>query len=233
MATSPPPLVLFDCDGTLVDSQHAIVHAMGEAFAGVGLAPPAATAVRMVIGLSLREAVLRLLPAGCEREADAATARYKDCFLALRRRPDHDEPLFPGVREAIDAIDRSGALLGIVTGKARRGLLATLERHGLTDRFVTLHTADDGPGKPAPDMVLAAIARIGGRARSTVVVGDTTFDMEMAAAAGAQAIGVAWGYHSPAVLRARGAARIVTAAAELPAAVGRLLAESERGETGL
>ncbi|MGE0725326.1 MAG: HAD-IA family hydrolase [Alphaproteobacteria bacterium] len=217
-------LVLFDCDGTLVDSQHAIVHAMESAFAAVGLPPPPALRVRGVIGLPLREAIARLLPAGGEALADPATARYKEAFYALRQRPDHDEPLFPGIGAALDALDAAGALLGIVTGKARRGLLATLDRHGLGGRFVTLHTADDGPGKPAPDMVFRAIGAVGAGTGATVVIGDTTFDIEMARNAAVRSIGVGWGYHPPARLRAAGADALVAMASEIPAAVERLLA---------
>ena len=217
-------LVLFDCDGTLVDSQHAIVHAMETAFTRVGLALPPSSKVRAVIGLPLREAIARLIPPGSEHLTDPATDRYKEAFHALRQRPDHDEPLFPGIRGAIERIAATGALLGIVTGKARRGLLATLGRHDLLDRFVTLHTADDGPGKPAPDMVLRALDATGVAAASTVVIGDTTFDMEMAGNARVGAIGVAWGYHPPARLKAAGAGVIVAMAAELPAAVDRVIA---------
>ncbi len=223
MVSKTVRLVLFDCDGTLVDSQHAIVEAMEAAFAHVGLPAPAASAVRAVIGLPLGESVRRLLPQGSTLHADACTAHYRSIFHTLRQQPGHDEPLFPGIRAAIDRIEADGALLGIVTGKARRGLLATLERHGLADRFATLHTADDGPGKPAPDMVLTAMSRMGADPHSTVVVGDTTFDIEMAGNAGVHSIGVAWGYHSPLVLKKVGAQRIATMAAELPRLVAGLV----------
>lgn len=216
-------LVLFDCDGTLVDSEHAIVEAMAAAFACVGLPAPSAAQVRAVIGLPLTESVCRLLPEEALSQADACTARYRAAVLALRQRPDHDEPLYPGIRAAIERIAAGGALLGIVTGKARRGLLATLERHGLRDCFTTLHTADDGPGKPAPDMVLDAMSRTGADPCATVVIGDTTFDIEMARNACVRSIGVAWGYHSPLVLKRVGADRIATMAMELPRLVAGLL----------
>lgn len=222
MAPKTLRLVLFDCDGTLVDSQHAIVEAMAAAFAHVGLSAPPADAVRAVIGLPLLESVRRLLPEEAVAHAGACTARYKETFHRLRQKPDHEEPLFPGIAAAIDRIAADGALLGIVTGKARRGLLATLERHGMRDRFVTLHTADDGPGKPAPDMVLDAMSRTGADPCSTVVIGDTTFDIEMARNARVRSIGVAWGYHSPLLLRQVGADRLATLAAELPCLVTNL-----------
>ena len=88
---------------------------------------------------------------------------------------------------------RTGALIGIATGKSRRGLVATLEELGWLDRFVVLRTADDGPGKPAPDMVLSAMTETGVRPEETVMIGDTTFDIAMARAARVRAVGVGWG----------------------------------------
>ena len=216
MTPRPPALVVFDCDGTLVDSQHAIVACMEAAFAAEGEAPPPAAAVRRVIGLPLAECVARLGPdlAG-ERHARIVEA-YKEHFFILRQRPDHHEPLFPGAVEALDAIERSGALLGIATGKARRGLLAVLERHGLADRFVTLQTGDVGPGKPHPAMLERAIDEAGCTAAETVMIGDTVFDIQMARSAGTWAVGVVWGYHDPAELTAAGAHRLVDSFVTLP-----------------
>lgn len=218
-------LVLFDCDGTLVDGQHAIVEAMAAAFVHAGLPAPSAAAVRDVLGLSLNEAVERLLPPATPAgEAAAAMLQCRGTFDAMCRGPAPEEPLFPGIREAVDAIAATGALLGIVTGKGRRDLLATLDRQGLRDRFITLHSADDGPGKPAPDMVLDAICRTGADAGSTIVIGDTTFDIEMARNAGVRSVGVAWGNHSPVALKRAGADRIAATPADLPRLVGEMLA---------
>jgi phosphoglycolate phosphatase len=189
----PPRLVVFDCDGTLVDSQHAIVACMRDAFSVHGCAAPEDAAIRQVIGLSLDEAVARLAAAGAPAEKVAEA--YRQAFFAMRSRPDFHEPLFPGVAAALDALDSAGCLLGVATGKARRGLLATLERHGLCGRFVTLQTADLNPGKPHPAMLLRAMAETGADPDRTVLVGDTSYDMEMARRAGARAVGVAWGYH--------------------------------------
>lgn len=202
-------LVVFDFDGTLVDSQHGIAAAMAEAFAAHGLAPPQAEAVRGVIGLTLESAVARLLPdprdlAGARRIADA----YREAFH-LRRHGGPEESLFPGAREAIASLDRSGILLGIATGKGRRGLTAALDRLGLAEAFVTLQTVDDAPGKPHPEMLRRAMAEAGAEPWETAVIGDTTYDMEMAANAKVAAFGVAWGYHAPAALTEAGAAAIV------------------------
>jgi phosphoglycolate phosphatase len=214
-------LAVFDCDGTLVDSQHAIVACMRDAFSAHGCAAPEDAAIRRVIGLSLDEAVARLADKGAPA-ARLANA-YREAFFAMRSRADYHEPLFPGVALALDALDAAGCLLGIATGKARRGLLATLERHGLTGRFVTLQTADSNPGKPNPAMVLRAMAETGADAGRTAVVGDTSFDMEMARRAGARAIGVGWGYHAGSELEAAGAARVVDRCEELADCILSLL----------
>ncbi|MBI1182572.1 MAG: HAD-IA family hydrolase [Alphaproteobacteria bacterium] len=188
-------LVVFDCDGTLVDSQHVIFAAMNRAFDGHGIPCPEMRAVRRVVGLGLVEAVAALTP-HLEPDAHEALAQaYKDAFGVLRRDPAHVEPLFPGVREALEALAQAGYLLGVATGKSQKGLASTLRLHGLEGAFVTLQTVDDAPSKPHPGMLLNAMDRTGARPEDTVMVGDTVFDMEMARNAGVHALGVAWGYH--------------------------------------
>jgi phosphoglycolate phosphatase len=217
-------LVLFDCDGTLVDSQAIIVAAMEGAFRSNGLAPPDRAAILSIVGLSLPVAVATLVADRPEVSAPAVVAAYKEGFHRLRTDPAHREPLYPGARAAIDAIAaRPDVLLGVATGKSRRGLDAVLGHHRLADRFVTLQTADDAPSKPDPTMVRRALLETGVEAERTVVVGDTAFDVEMALAAGAHAIGVAWGYHPVERLVSAGAERIVDGFAALPAAIGTVL----------
>ena len=216
-------LAVFDCDGTLVDSQHAIAAAVTAAFASVGLAPPGLEQSRRVIGLPLREALAALVPAEAGVDPARLTERYREAFFALRERSDFEEPLFPGIAAALATLEAAGYLLGIATGKSRRGLERTLERHALLGRFVTLQTSDNGPGKPHPDMLQRAIAEAGVEAAACVMIGDTTFDVLMARAAGAKAVGVGWGYHPVEELAAAGADRIVAAAAELPATIKALL----------
>lgn len=216
MTPRPPALVVFDCDGTLVDSQHAIIACMAAAFAAELAPPPAAASVRRVIGLPLAECVARLGPDLDAGRQARIVAAYKENFFTLRQRPDHHEPLFPGALAALDAIAGSGALLGIATGKARRGLLAVLERHGLESRFVTLQTGDLGPGKPHPAMLERAMDEAGCGPAETAMVGDTVFDIQMARSAGAWAVGVAWGYHDPHELSAAGAHGLVDDFAALP-----------------
>lgn len=222
-------LVVFDCDGTLVDSQHAILAAMSQAFLAAGVPQPEPGAVRRMIGLPLEEVVRGLLPEPRRALEPVVTAAYKEAFFTLRHRPDHVEPLFPGLDRVLDRLEAAGAVLAIATGKARRGLLATLERHGLERRFATLHTADDGPGKPAPDMVLAAMRASGAAPAGTVMVGDTTFDVQMARAAGVDAIAVGWGYHPGPALVAAGAVALADDADALIGAIARRWARADTG----
>ena len=222
-------LAVFDCDGTLVDSQHSIVACMTAAFAAAGLAVPAAEAVRRVVGLPLAASVARLEPQLAESECARVAELYKQAFTDMRATAPLDEPLFPGVRELLDALEAEGVLLGVATGKGRRGLRITLEHHGLLGRFVTLQTADDAPGKPHPEMLRRAMAETGADPAATAMIGDTTFDILMALNAGTAAIGVGWGYHPPAELRAAGAHEVVDAAHEVRPAWARAAAPRQGG----
>jgi phosphoglycolate phosphatase len=225
-ANTPIRLAVFDCDGTLVDGQHAIIAAMGAAWEAFGLPGPDPEAVRRVVGLPLITAIAKLLPTAHEEDHVTLSRHYREAFHELRQGPDHHEPLYPGVTEALDALEDSGFLLGVATGKSRRGLEATLARHGLEARFVTLQTGDRGPGKPSPDMLLQAMAEVAAGPQTTVMIGDTVYDMEMARSAGAFAIAVSWGYHPSEELRAAGATEIVGAFAEIPAVAERLAGKS-------
>jgi len=212
-------LVVFDCDGTLVDSQHAITAAMARAFRDHDLAPPAQAAVRRIIGLNLEEAMAVLAPD--EDHASLAEA-YKAEFRRQREGGGIFDPLFPGAMDAILAIAGTGARLGVATGKSQRGLRAVLDQHRLRERFVTLQTADDAPGKPHPGMLLNAMAEAGAAPEATIMIGDTTFDMLMARAAKVAALGVAWGYHPAEELSDAGAAAVVADYAGLVPALATL-----------
>ncbi|NNG05558.1 MAG: HAD-IA family hydrolase [Inquilinus sp.] len=216
-------LAQLDCDGTLVDSRHSIVAAMSAAWATFGLGEPDPSAVRRSVGLPVVEAVARLLPDRPAAEHEESGTRYREAFFELRRSGDLQEPLYPGVREALDALEAAGLLLGIATGKSRRGLVATLERYDLLDCFVTLQTADDGPGKPNPHLALRALDEAGVEAADAVMIGDTVFDMEMARAARIRGLGVAWGYHDTAELRAAGADAIAERFDDVPPLVTAML----------
>ncbi len=201
-------LIVFDIDGTLVDSQNFIVEAQRQAFASVGLPAPARERALSVVGLSLVEA-FRALTEGqgpCEKLAQA----YKDAWTQLRAEPGFHDPIYPGAENLLRELSRrEKCLLGIATGKSRAGVTRLFDRHGWHDFFATVQTADDAISKPAPDMFLRALAETGVHPRHACMVGDTTFDMHMAHGAGAHAIGVGWGYHRHERLTKAGAATIV------------------------
>jgi phosphoglycolate phosphatase len=218
-------LAVFDVDGTLVDSQHNIVASMVRACERSGVAAPTPAAIRRIIGLSLLEAATSLLPETDPELILRVVDEYKLGFQELRAQGDHFEPLFPGVVEALDALEAEGWTLAVATGKSRRGLLMMIERHGLAGRFVSLQTADDNPGKPHPAMLRRALDEAGARPSEAIMIGDTSYDMQMGRSAGVRAVGVAWGYHAPAELLAAGADLVVETyphlVAVLPALVTR------------
>jgi len=210
-------LVIFDCDGTLVDSQHSIVAAMQQAFSSFGLIAPPPHAVKRVVGLGLAEGVGRLAPELGHADVLRLAECYRNSFYEMRVGGKLHEPAFPGVMDAIDALDSAGYLLGVATGKSRRGLNAIVAELGLEGRFVTLKTADDvSAGKPAPEMCLKACDEAGVDPALAVVIGDTTYDIDMAVSAGAAGIGVSWGYHEAHELTAAGAGAIAEHGDDLP-----------------
>jgi len=201
-------LAIFDCDGTLVDSGAPIYAALKATFreASIDLPPPEVS--RRVIGLSLVEAMAGLTPdMPAETHVELAEA-YKRHFMALRAAGEVDEPLFDGVLELLDDLEADGWLLAVATGKSDRGLKHCLDRHDIHARFVSLQTADRHPSKPHPSMVLQAIAEAGASPETSFVVGDTSYDMAMAAAAGAAPIGAGWGYHETEELLEAGAVAV-------------------------
>ncbi len=221
--THPFRLIVFDFDGTLVDSLQFIVTAMTRAFEDQGLPAPAPEAVRRIVGLRLEAAAARLLPDPQDMDtAERIVGSYRAAFHDMRARNEVDEPLYPGVRETLALLNRPGVCLGIATGKGRCGLVSSLERQKLSGLFVTLQTADDGPGKPHPEILNRAMSEVGAEPEETVVIGDTSYDMEMAANAGVRALGVAWGYHGAEELRASGAAHVVESFPDLPASLAAL-----------
>jgi phosphoglycolate phosphatase len=201
-----PELIMFDFDGTLVDSQAMIVAAMQEAFTMCGQAPPSSEAIRHIIGLSLPSAVAALLPKDAPAKTiDAVCAGYKAHYSTLRQQAMLYEPLFPDAHNVLKKLSAQGFKLGIATGKSMRGLQACLARHGLEPFFCTLQTADHHPSKPNPAMLNQALAETGVTANATWMIGDTSYDMQMASHAGVTALGVSWGYHAHAHLSQSGA----------------------------
>ncbi|GJE26117.1 HAD-IA family hydrolase [Methylobacterium organophilum] len=207
-------LVVFDVDGTLVDSQHLIVEAQARAFAAHGMTAPARREALSVVGLSLGEAFRRLV--GDAGPIDSLSDSYRNAFQALRIDPNYEEPLFPGMGELIERLHARGDVrLGIATGKSRRGVAHLVEKYGWERWFTTIQTADDAPSKPDPTMLRQAMVEAGAEAPMTVMIGDTTYDMMMARDAGVAAIGVGWGYHTPGALYGAGAVTVVDSAQNL------------------
>jgi phosphoglycolate phosphatase len=188
---------------------------MEDAFNRAGLVPPNRSDIRRIVGLSLFQAVEALIPDHNAVLIEQVAEDYKQAFHRLRGNGLIEEPLFEGISETILALASDGWKLGVATGKSDRGLALCLDHHGIRDHFITLQTADRHPSKPHPSMVHLAMKEAGASPETTVMIGDTTFDIAMGVAAGARSLGVDWGYHEPAELIAAGAYRIVSHASEI------------------
>lgn len=202
-------LAIFDCDGTLVDSQRFIVACMQAAFADQGLTPPSDDAIRRIVGLTLVHATDRLLGGGDLAAAEQLAEAYRRQFLLRRAQGQTDEPLFPGAREILESLAERNVAMGVATGKGMRGLVHILQQHGIDHHFVTLQTADLHPSKPHPSMIEAAMRETGVPPAETMMIGGTSFDIEMAVAAGVLPVGVSWGNHPAVELKAVGAVHVL------------------------
>ena len=200
-------LVIWDMDGTLVDSREVIQTAMERAFERHHLPPPAYEQTRKTVGLGLAEACAQLVPETFDpAELPRLVETYKHVFVQRRTEESFIEPLYDGALAALEARREAGWLQAIATGRARRGINAICEMHpGLADFFDTTWSADDGPGKPHPFMVDAAMDALGVEAHQAVMVGDATFDILMGRAAKVHTLGVSWGFGKSDELDAAGA----------------------------
>ena len=207
-------LAVFDVDGTLCDSQGHILSAMAAAFGAEGLVVPPRETVLSIVGLSLPVAVARLVPDLAAGVQDRLVASYKSAYSVARAA--ELAPLYDGILALIGGLaGREDVVLGIATGKSRRGLDHLLAGHGIAGHFFTRQVADDHPSKPHPAMLLAAMAEAGVTPEATVMIGDTTYDMEMGRAAGARTLAVSWGYHGAGALAATGPDRTATRVTEI------------------
>ena len=222
-------LVIFDCDGTIVDSQAGIVLSMNHAFKSLHMTPPTRAQTLSVVGLSLPEAFSVLAPeAEYETRKDLAE-RYKGAFRELDHDPADSEGLFPDAKLIIDALAARGDLiLGIATGKSKRGVERLIESEKWHGVFTTIQTADDHPSKPHPSMIHRALLETGVTPNKTIMIGDTTYDIEMARAAKVGALGVTWGYHHKSELADAGAHLIIDEYSALPDALNRIYADLDR-----
>ncbi len=210
-------LVMFDMDGTLIDSQDFIVEAMRRAFVTLELPVPTRKDILGITGLSLSKAVAVLAPSLEGSDIEDVTDVYRQSFISLRAEKGGEgaSPLYSGVRDMLDRLSRDDfTLMGVATGKPKRGLDHAYAVHDIGKYFVTHQTADFHPSKPHPSMLETALRETGTDTQQAVMIGDTSFDMEMAKAAGLHAIGVSWGYHD--VSRLSAADHVIDDIADLP-----------------
>ncbi|MCA3599412.1 MAG: HAD-IA family hydrolase [Methylobacterium sp.] len=213
-------LLLFDLDGTLLDSAAMILESQRLAFTAIGLPVPSRERGLSIVGLSLREAFVDLV--GEHGPVEELAEAYRQSFHGLRTQGAELEKLFPGVKPLLAELAASEPhCLGIATGKSQRGVRAILDSYGWEGMFRVIQTADDAPSKPHPGMIENACRETGIAPARTVMIGDSSFDMKMAKAAGAYAIGVGWGFQGIDTLRETGADEIVEDAEALAAALAR------------
>lgn len=211
-------LIIFDLDGTVVNSDAYLNNRMQTTFAQQGLPVPDVATLRSVSGLSLHNALAQLSGRSGD-ELEALVLAYRENYFGAAQEGS-GEPLFEGMAELIQKLSAMpDFVLGIATGKGMRGVDRVLDLHNLQDHFVTRQTPDHNPSKPHPGMLLRAMDETGARADETIMLGDTSYDMEMARAAGVRAIGVNWGMHDKEILLACGAMQVVDQVSELEAAI--------------
>lgn len=215
-------LAAFDFDGTLIDSAGSIVDGVMACWEACGFPLPDPERVRRIIGLPWEESIELLIPGAGEREFAMIRTYHDEVARGERSRPERREALFPGVVETLDALDRDGYLMAIITSRSTRRLVELLGEHGIAGHFISLKTTDHGPGKPNPYLMDRTLAETGVEPECAVMIGDTTFDMRMACGAGTSAVGVSWGVHETHELREAGAHHVVDGFDELPAVVHRL-----------
>jgi len=184
-------LLVFDWDGTLMDSTAVIVASLQAACADLGLAVPSEERARHIIGLGLNDAMAHVLPQVEAAEYPRVVERYRHHF----RLRDPQTPLFPGAEQALRALGATGHLLAVATGKSRRGLDRALEKTGLRPVFHATRCGDESAGKPDPGMLHELISMLGAVPARTLMIGDTTHDLEMARNAGVASLAVSYGAH--------------------------------------
>jgi len=184
-------LLVFDWDGTLMDSAGTIVTSLQAACTDLGLPVPSDAAARHIIGLGLNEALAELLPGLAPSDYDRLVERYRHHFLSQ----DHEIPLFEGAFEAIQDLSGMGFMLAVATGKSRRGLDRAFSYTNLGRFFHASRCADESFSKPHPAMLLELMDEMGTSPDKTLMIGDTTHDLQMAINARVQGVGVAYGAH--------------------------------------
>ncbi|MCS6996294.1 MAG: HAD-IA family hydrolase [Casimicrobiaceae bacterium] len=213
-------LIVFDWDGTLADSTAVIRRALQAAAVDLGYPKPSDAVANYVIGLGLREALAHAVPTLRAGDVARLVERYRMHFLAA----EGEIVLYEGVVEMLDRLANAGFRLAVATGKTREGLRRALERTGLVGRFEVTRCADEGFAKPHPGMLEAIFDQLGVAASSAVMVGDTTHDLQLAANAGADAVGVTYGAHDATLLRPFRSLALVDSVSQLEATLLNLSA---------
>ncbi|MCZ7652429.1 MAG: HAD-IA family hydrolase [Thermoanaerobaculia bacterium] len=210
----PFRLVVFDWDGTLVDSIPAIVECTLAALSRIDRYPlPSVEEIRGAIGMGLRDSMEQFFPGSGDGFLAELTEAYRELWLGTYR---ERVALFPGARAAVEAVGAAGHLLAVATAKSRRGLDRELAATGIGPLFRATRTVDEAPPKPHPEMLLSLCAELAVPPAAALMVGDTTFDLDMARAAGAPAVGVLSGSHARERLAGSGPLAILGGVAELP-----------------
>jgi phosphoglycolate phosphatase len=215
-------LIIFDMDGTLIDSVGLIVETVTAAFNAINEPVPTETAIRAISGITAREAMGILAPSASPARVaeilDSYRAHYRERAGVAR------EPMFQGALDALDRLQRrKDTILAVATGKGYHGAVTLLQRHNVLERFHSVETPDHNRGKPDPQMIETAMEKTGASRAETAMIGDTVHDMRMAKAAGVKAIGVAWGYHTVFDLNEAGADAIIESFGELDTAIDEVL----------
>ncbi|MDA1326614.1 MAG: HAD-IA family hydrolase [Proteobacteria bacterium] len=216
-------LAAFDLDGTLLDSADSIVTDVMACWEACGFPLPEPDDVRRIIGLPWEESVQMLLPRAGEAEFAKIRAYHESMARGERPKPRREETLFPGVLPMLNAVEEAGYLLAIITSRSGHRLSELLEAQNIVNRFISLKTTDNGPGKPNPYLMLQTLSETGVDKRDAVMIGDTTFDILMACNAGTASIGVSWGVHEPDELRDAGAHHVAETMDELLPVMDRLI----------
>ena len=207
-------LVIFDFDGTLVDSRKLIIESNRVVFGQFGFALPSEDESLSLVGMSLELVLLQL--AGPDAPVEKMVAAYRRVLPLLRADAAYAEVPFGGAADLLTALaERNDVRLGIATGHVSHAIEPALERFGWHSHFCTVQTADKAPSKPHPGMVLQALSEANVEAADAIMIGDTAFDIEMARAAGVRGVAVSWGYHRPDRLHGAGASRVVHDMSEL------------------
>ncbi|HUO86810.1 MAG TPA: HAD-IA family hydrolase [Thermoanaerobaculia bacterium] len=208
----PFDLVVFDWDGTLMDSLGAIVACTRATLAALELAPLADDEIRRAVGLGIDETVERLAPGAGHPEAEALKRCYRDLWVSTYR----DRPvLFADAEPLLGELERTGYLLAVATGKSRRGLDRDLEATGLARRFQATRTVDEAPSKPHPGMLLSLLDELGVGPHRALMIGDSAWDLQMAGNAGVPAVGITTGGYPRGQLLEHGPAGCVECLEEL------------------